>query len=125
MVEYGADECAALCSERVHHHLSLSARADKAVRAQRAHVVGDEVLGALDDPAEIADAELLCLGQSAGEGQPCRVGEGSRAAGSELGSSGVETLTPDSLGDLKVETQQIAMVVSHLDILTCIVVFRL
>jgi len=93
------------------------------MRAQRAHVVGDEILRALDDPAEIANAELLRLDQSAGQGQPSRVGEGSRAAGRKLGFLHIETLTPDSFRGLEIETKQIAMIVSHYDILTCVAAF--
>ena len=94
------------------------------MRAQRAHVVGDEILRALDDPAEIANAELLCLGQSAGQGEPGRIGEGSRAAGRKLG----QRLTSRRsrrirLRGLEIETKQIAMIVSHANILTCVAAF--
>ena len=45
----------------------------------------DEVLGALDDPAEIADAELFSFGESAGQGQPGWVTKRPCPAGRELG----------------------------------------
>jgi hypothetical protein len=58
-LEDGIEERAALVREGVHHHLPLTPRADDPVRAEHAHVVGDEVLRPLDDPGEVADTQLV------------------------------------------------------------------
>ena len=76
--EHGARRAPALVGERVHHHLSLPARAHDAVRAHGAYVMRDEVLGALDDPGEIADTQLVGFGQRAAS--VSRVGSASARA---------------------------------------------
>jgi len=38
-------------------------------------MVGDQVLGAADDPGEIADAQLVGVAESRGDGESCRVGD--------------------------------------------------
>jgi hypothetical protein len=40
-------------------HLAVAARGHEAGGAQRAKVMRDEVLGALGDPGEVADAKLI------------------------------------------------------------------
>ena len=84
----------------------------------------NEVLRALDDPAEIADAELVCLGQSAGERQARGVAERSCPTSRELGSVRVEPMTPDSLRRLEIQTEQVTMIYSHNNILTCVAACR-
>ena len=83
-------------------------------------MVRDEVLRALDDPGEIAHAELIGLGKRGSERQSCGVAERPRSAGCDLGSVLVEPLPADLLGGLQIETQEIAMI-GHSNILTCVV----
>jgi hypothetical protein len=47
---------------------------------QGADVMGDEVLGALDDPGEIADAQSFCFQQRRGERQPAVISRSDPAA---------------------------------------------
>jgi hypothetical protein len=86
-------------------------------------VVGDEVLGALRDPSEVADTELLDLAQSAGEHQPCGVCERSSASGGAFGLAHVEPAGAQSLGHFEVKTEKLAAVVCHRYILTFVEMF--
>jgi hypothetical protein len=88
-------------------------------------VVGDEVLGALRDPGEVADAELLDLAQGAGEHEPGRLAESRSASGNTLCLARIEPASAESLGHVEVETEKIAAVVGHENILTLVEMFSL
>ena len=51
--------------QRVQHHLPFAARRGQTCGAQRAQVMGDEVLRAAGDPGHVAHAELVRLGERA------------------------------------------------------------
>ena len=82
--------------------------------------MGDEVLGPLGDPGEIADAELVRARQRGGDGQAGRVGERTRLLRQSRGSNRVQALVAQPLGLLEVEAQEVAAVVRHDVILTSV-----
>ena len=80
----------------------------------------DEILRALRDPGEVADAELFSLTERRSEHEPGRVGERSGLACGALCLGKREPLQPEPLGDLEVEAEQLAAIGCHMDILTII-----
>ena len=91
----------------------LPSRRDQTRRAQHTQVVGDEVLGPLNHPGKVADAELVglrerppALGGSTGAG-PLRRPLAPDARGA----------TADRLGLLEIQTEEVAAVI-HINILT-------
>jgi hypothetical protein len=54
--------------------------------------------------------------------EPCRVGERVSAVGRRIGTNGIESPTPECLGDLEVEAQEVAAIV-HANILTLVELF--
>ena len=84
-------------------------------------MVGDEVLGPLGDPGEIADAQLVRARQRGGDRQARRIGERARLLAEPRRSSRVQALAPQPLGLLEVEAQQVAAVVGIDVILTLLV----
>ena len=83
-------------------------------------MVGDEVLGALDDPGEVADAELLSLEQRRGNCQPCRIGKRMCLAGGGLRFMHLESPDSQPLRGRQVKAEKIAAVIGHEIILTLI-----
>jgi hypothetical protein len=69
------EQRAAATGQRVERHLPLTAIVGKTGRTQRTDVVGDEVLGPLNDPGEIADSELATLAQRERDDESCRIAE--------------------------------------------------
>ena len=90
------------------------------MRSQGAHMVGDKVLSALDDPSEVTDAELIHLEQRRGKGQPCRIGKRMRPACGGLRFMHPESPNSQPLRGRQVEAQKIAAVIGHNIILTLI-----
>ena len=62
--------------QRVHHHLPVPARCHQPGGAKRPRVVGDQLVRALGDPGEIADAEFLTIADGRRHSEACRVTEG-------------------------------------------------
>lgn len=91
-----------------------------ALASEEAQVVGGEVLGALRDPGEIADTELLGLAERAGEHQACGICERASAAGGAFGVARAEAARAQPLGDLEVETETLAAVARHKFVLTSV-----
>ena len=75
-------------------------------------MVRDEVLGSLDDPCEVANAELVDLEQRRREGQASRVCEPFRAAGGVVCRGRVEPSFPQALCGLQIQAEEIAVVIS-------------
>lgn len=71
----------------------------------------DEVLRALCDPREVADAQLVDIGERARERQPCGVRERVSSPRKHLGLGDTESVPAKALGHLQVETQQAATIV--------------
>src|SRR3954447_16007417 len=80
--------------------------------------MGDEVLGSLRDPREVAHAQLVGTGQCGSDRQTCRVGQGPCLLSESLCRDRSQTLVTQALGLLEVEAQEIAAVVGHWVILT-------
>src|SRR5262249_30862174 len=59
----------------VHHHLALPPRDRQARSAQRARVVGDQLLVAAHDPSQITHARRPAVRQRDGNRQPRRIAE--------------------------------------------------
>src|SRR5439155_21935936 len=119
----GRHQRAPLLSECVDDHLPLAARTNEPAASQRARVMRDEVLGALDDPGEVAHAELVGVEQRCGKRQTRRIRESLRPRGRDLRGAGGETPVPEPLGRRKVEAEQVAAVVGHENILMDVRVF--
>ena len=79
-------------------------------------MVGDQILGALHDPAEVAHAQLTAAPQGERERQPGRVAEGVVGPGQEFGGVLGRALgaQPRALGGIDVQE----LPVFHSDILT-------
>ena len=88
--------------------------------SQGSHMVGDEVLGALDDPGEVTDAELLCLEQRRGNCQPRRIGKRVCLARGGLRFMHLESPNSQPLRGRQVEAEKIAAIIGHDIILTLI-----
>src|SRR5436190_11139456 len=119
----GRHQRAPLLSECVDDHLPLAARTNEPAASQRARVMRDEVLGALDDPGEAAHAELARVEQRCGKRQTRRIRESLRPRGRDLRGAGGETPLPEPLGRRKVEAEEVAAVVGHENILMDVRVF--
>ena len=90
------------------------------MRSQGAHMVGDKVLSALDDPSEDTDAKLIHLEQRRGQRQSCRIGKRVRPARGGLRFMHPESPNSQPLCGGQVEAEQIAVVIGHNIILTLI-----
>jgi hypothetical protein len=87
-------------------------------------MVGDEVLGPLGDPGEVADAELGGLGERGGERQPGWVGEGTSPLGRDPGGRRIKPRLADRFRLRKVEAEKLASIIGrHPDILTLVDAF--
>ena len=83
----------------------------------------DEVLGTLDDPGEVADAQLVGVEQRRGKRQARRIGEPLCSRGRDFSRAGGETPLSEPLGRRKVEAEQIAAVFGHENIVTDVRLF--
>jgi hypothetical protein len=83
----------------------------------------DELLRALGDLCEIADAELLGFGERRGEREPRRIGEPPRPRRGALRGARREPAGADRLGDVEIEAGQVAAVLASGVIATCIGTF--
>lgn len=90
------------------------------MRSQGAHMVGDKVLSALDDPSEVTDAELIHLEQRRGKRQPCRIGKRMGPARGGLRFMHPESPSSQPLRGRQVEAEKIAAIIGHIIILTLI-----
>jgi hypothetical protein len=77
------------------------------------HVVRDEVVGPLDDPGEVADAQLAALRERRRDQQPGRIAERLRRRGGRRGIIDAEPTVTKLLRPRQVETEQIAAVLAH------------
>ena len=80
----------------------------------------DERLRALDDPGEIANAELISLEQRRSDSEPSRIGKSTGKRRSVPCKGRLQTSLSEPLGNRKVEAKQVATIVSHDDILTIV-----
>src|SRR5713226_6624763 len=81
----------------------------------------NEVLGALDDPREIADTQLVPVAQSERDRQPRRVAQRLEADGGAARCAVVKPSLAKRLGKGQVEAEKFTLVGSgHIDILTII-----
>ena len=83
----------------------------------------DEVLRPLDDPGEISDTQLVGFEQRGRQGQARRVGERPGPPGSLPGQIAGEAPLTEPLGRRQVETEEVTVVVGHIDTLTDIDVY--
>ena len=90
------------------------------MRSQGAHMVGDKVLSALDDPSEVTDGELIHLEQRRGKCQPCRIGKRMSPTRGGLRLMHPESPNSQPLRGRQVEAEKIAAVIGHDVILTLI-----
>ena len=100
--------------QAVQDHLAVAAACGEPERAQRARVVGDEVLRALGDPGEVADTRSSSTPASAAA-TVRRVGSASARAWSARRAARfwVQPLEAQALGLLEVEAEEVAAVVGH------------
>ena len=87
-------------------------------------MVGDQGLAALDDPRQIADAQLVTLAQRQRERQSGRVRQRPGAGCKTLSIRGGEAVPAQRFRALKVQAEKIAVLVSHGIILTWACVFE-
>jgi len=99
-----------MIGERVERHLAVAPTVGETGGAKRAKVVRDEVLGALHDPSEIADAELVCITQSQRNRQPRWISESMEAGRGHLGRIVGETHLPQPFCERQVQTEEIALI---------------
>ena len=85
---------------------------------ERAHVVRDEVLRPLDDPGQVADAQLIRLGKRRRERQPRRISKCTHSIRQLLRSCFIEPRRSELLSAGQIETEKIAAVARHDYILT-------
>ena len=84
-VEDGVEQRAAGVGERVHDHLAVAAAARPAGRRAARAGDGDEVLRALADPGQVADAQLVGRGERRRASvKPRRIAQRLRALGQRL-----------------------------------------
>src|SRR4051794_20422347 len=83
-------------------------------------MMGDEVLGSLDDPGEVADAQLAAVSERGGDRQPGRITEGLGSGRRRLGNLGRKPAAAQGLGAWEVEAQKVATLIAHNDILTSV-----
>ena len=82
-------------------------------------MVGDELVGPLADPRQIADAELASLAQGERDLQARRIAEGLRPLGRRAQSLGLEPGGTHRLGLREVEAEQLTAIGNaHAHILT-------
>ena len=62
------EQVSAALGQRVHDHLPVAPAADESCRAKDSQVVRNEVLGSLEHPREVADAELATVEYRRGQG---------------------------------------------------------
>jgi len=70
----------------------------------------NECLGALDDPREITDAELVCFEQGRRDCEPGRIGEGTGEPGRVRGELTIEAAPAQPLRDGKIEAEKLAAI---------------
>ena len=102
-----------MLGERVERHLSVAAVVGQSGRAQRSQVVGDEVLGALADPGEVADAELTTFAQCERDRQPGWVAERAEALRELTRLPLGRSRGPDRLRLRQVEAEQLTTIIRH------------
>jgi len=78
----------------------------------------NEILRALADPGEVADAELAPVAQGDSDGKTGGIGERPCAAGGHLGRGGQDATAAQRLSTREVEAEKLATVVAHAVILT-------
>jgi hypothetical protein len=83
-------------------------------------MVRDEVLRALGDPREIADAQLAAIPEGGRQGEPRRVCERARSARQMRGLFHPKPVSAKLLRARKVEAEEIAPFVAHAVILTVV-----
>jgi hypothetical protein len=113
-------ELAATVGERVHDHLPLAPARYETLGAKQSQVMRDEILGALDYPGQITNAQLLGLAEGGEQGQPGRVAKGFRLSGQLLGGIELQAFAPETLGDGEVEAEKFTAIISHILNLTTI-----
>ncbi|HSI82008.1 MAG TPA: hypothetical protein VK919_15310 [Solirubrobacterales bacterium] len=74
--------------------------------------MGDQVLGSLEDPGEVADAELVAVGQDRGDRQPRRIAERLRLTGEMPGFGDRDSVAAKRFRLRQIETQQVAAILS-------------
>jgi len=87
-------------------------------------MVGNQVLGPLSDPGEVAYTEFG-TSQRRSEHQPRRVGERTGAPGQLSCGGRVKPNGPEDLGLVEVEAEKVAAVIIHSNILTYVAMCRL
>src|SRR5438128_2342839 len=117
-VEHRGEERGALHCQVVHDHLPFPTRMDDPGTAERTNVVRDELVGALDHPGEVADAQLAASSQGKCYSQAGRVGQRLSSFGGAFEFHEPRSLVAQRFGARKVEAEQIAFVVRHTNILT-------
>jgi hypothetical protein len=81
--------------------------------SERPHMMGNEVLGALHDPGQVADAEFINVAQCCSNRQPSGIGERPRSTGSGLGCTLVEAAETDAFRGWQIEAEKVAAVIAH------------
>ena len=83
-------------------------------------MMGDEVLGPLGDPGEVADAELAALAERKSQHQPGGIAKRAEPLCKHACLELRRPHGPDSLGFPQVEAKQIATILPHTYILTSV-----
>ncbi len=83
-------------------------------------MVRDEVLRPLEHPGEITDTQLAAGTKRERERQPRRISKCPERLHESLSRSLIKARRTQPLGQRQVDTQEIADVFSHKDILTCV-----
>ena len=83
-------------------------------------MVRDEVLGPLGDPGEVANAKLATVAQRERDRQPGRIAERAEARGEGTGFVLGRAGGAERLRLRQIETEQVATIIRHTDILTAV-----
>jgi hypothetical protein len=76
-----------------------------------------KILRALDDPGEVAHAQLVAVDQRRRKRQASRMSQALRPRGRSLGLADAEPPLPQSLGRRQVEAKQVTAILGHENIL--------
>ena len=117
-LEHALKQLGAGLRQRVEDHFALTARGGEALLAERPEVMGDEILRASTDPSEIADAELAAVTKRGSQAQARRICKRPRTGCGDLHRFCAQAPAAQLLGQRNVETENVAVVVSHAYILT-------
>jgi hypothetical protein len=116
--EHRVDENGSLAGQLIHHHLPVAPRTSQASLAESAKMMRNQILRALADPGQVADAQLTAISQDDGESETRGIRERAGTRGGVLRLGQRETAAAQLLGTREIEAEKLAAIVAHALILT-------